>query len=99
MIDKRCLKFDVYDYLNYCKTRTIRGAAVITDKQYIFYSQILANDYKTHDDIVVELENAIHPDNLRYGWDATRANNVYFFTVGYKYFYIKLIKFNLGVKI
>lgn len=27
---------------------------------------------------------------MRYGWDATRANNVYFFTVGYKYFYINL---------
>lgn len=91
MIDERCLKFDVYDYLKYCSThRAIRGVAVITDKQYIFYSQVLRDDYGTHNDIEIEIENAIHPNNIRYAWDAIHDNNAHIFAVGYKEFIIDL---------
>ena len=52
---------------------------VITGKQCAFYTQILPKDYKTHDDISVNIENEIHPTDQRYGWDAMRDNHAYFF--------------------
>ena len=51
-IDERSLELKPEEYFDYCKNnKNIRGVWVITDKQSIFYSQILNNDYRTHDDI------------------------------------------------
>lgn len=82
-IDKRSLQLSPYEYFQYCnKTRRIRGAAVITDKQCIFYSQLLSNDYGTHNDIDINLENAIHPNNPKEGWDGYYSNHAYIASVG-----------------
>lgn len=82
-IDERSLKLNVYEYFKYCnEKRRIRGAGVITDKQYIFYTQILDDDYGTHNDIEINIENAIHPHNQKYGWDAYYKNHAYVASVG-----------------
>ena len=86
MVDKRSIKLSPYEF--FCKYRNRRSVAVITDKQYIFYSQILGDDYRTHDNIVVDIETTIHPNSLREGWDAFRSNNLYTFGVGTGYFRI-----------
>ena len=76
-IDKRSLKLSPYEYFRYCnKTRRIRGVAVITDKQYIFYSQLLSNDYGTHNDIEIKIENTIHPNNQEEVWGGEHSNYV-----------------------
>ena len=80
MIDKRSLELNAYEYFKQCHNK--RGVAVITDKQYIFYSQILKDDYRTHDNIVVDIETTIHPNSNKKDWDAFRDNNVYVFAVG-----------------
>ena len=80
MIDEKSLQFNAYEYFKNCRNK--RGVAVITDKQYIFYSQILNKDYNTHDSIGVNIETTIHPNSNRKGWDAFRANNVYVFAIG-----------------
>lgn len=83
MIDKRSLEFDVYEYLDYCKkNQNIRGVGVITDKQFIFYSQILKDDYKTHPNIAMNIEKEIHPNSNRDYWGAYRDNNAYVYAVG-----------------
>lgn len=83
LLNKESLELNVYDYFNYCKDiRKIRGLGVITSKQFVFYSQILPNDFKTHDDIIVTLENAIHPYDQREGFSASRVNNLYIASVG-----------------
>ncbi len=83
-IDKRSLELSVYEYLKRCSDtgRNIRAVGVITDKQLVFYSQILKNDYATHDNIAVDIENTIHPKQERRGWDAIRENNIHFFCLG-----------------
>ena len=88
MIDEKSLQFNAYEYFKNCRNK--RGVAVITDKQYIFYSQILKNDYRTHDNIGVDIETTIHPNSNRKGWDAFRKNNVYVFAVGSSDFGISL---------
>ena len=55
MINKECLKLDLYEYFSYCQTKSIRGLILITDKQYLFYSQIDPNDYLIHNDIAILL--------------------------------------------
>lgn len=82
-IDKKSLKLNPYEYFQYCNNkRRIRGAAVITDKQCIFYSQLLDNDYGTHNDIDIKIENAIHPNNQKNGWDGYYSNHAYMASVG-----------------
>ena len=78
-IDERCLKLDLYEYLTDWQGKGTRAVMVITDKQCVFYTQILPNDFKTHDDISINIENEIHPTDQRYGWDAMRDNHTYFF--------------------
>ena len=83
VIDERSLRLSPYEYFQYCnKKRQIRGAAVITDKQYIFYSQLLNGDYGTHNDIEIKIENAIHPHNQKFGWEAYNSNHAYMASVG-----------------
>lgn len=75
-IDERSLKLKAEDYFDYCKNnRRIRGLWVITDKQSIFYSQVLRDDYRTHDNIQIDIENEIHPNNPIEGWDAIRPSH------------------------
>lgn len=82
-INEECLKMNAYQYFKYCqKGPKIRGVAVVTDKQSIFYSQILKDDYKTHDNIMICIENEIHPYDKREGWDAIRQNHAYLASVG-----------------
>lgn len=78
-IDERCLKLDLYEYLTDWHEKGTRAVMVITDKQCVFYTQILPKDYKTHDEISINIENEIHPTDQRYGWDAMRDNHAYFF--------------------
>ncbi len=87
MIDDESLKKGIYEYLKYCKEENvIRGVGIVTDYQFIFYSQILKDDYSTHDDIVIKLENYIHPNDIRKGWNSFRNNHVYIFSWGKKVF-------------
>lgn len=59
-IDPRSLSVDVYDH--YTKYYNKRGVGIITDHQFAFYSEHLPDDFKTHDQIAVELNQAIFPD-------------------------------------
>lgn len=59
-IDPRSLSVDVFDH--YTKYYNKRGVGVITDKQFAFYSEHLPDDYKSHDQIVGELNQTIFPD-------------------------------------
>ena len=75
-IDERSLKLKAEDYFDYCKNnRKIRGLWVITDKQSIFYSQVLRDDYRTHDNIQIDIENEIHPNNQIDNWGAIRPSH------------------------
>ena len=75
-IDERSLKLKAEDYFDYCKNnRSIRGLWVITDKQSIFYSQVLRDDFRTHDNIQIDIENEIHPNNQIEGWGAIRPSH------------------------
>ena len=75
-IDERSLKLKAEDYFDYCKNnRRIRGLWVITDKQSIFYSQVLKDDYRTHDNIQIDIENEIHPNNQIENWGAIRPSH------------------------
>ena len=82
-IDERSLELKPEEYFDYCKNnKNIRGVWVITDKQSIFYSQILNNDYRTHDDIYIDIENEIHPNEQKFGWDAIRQSHAYIASAG-----------------
>lgn len=91
MIDERCLKLDIYEYLKYCKQfYDIKVVGVITDKQYIFYSQVLKDKYGTHYDIQSIIENAIYTNNITDEYIIASHNNVYFYTMGPEAFIISL---------
>ena len=86
MINKECLKLDLYEYFSYCQTKSIRGLILITDKQYLFYSQIDPNDYLIHNDIAILLENLIHPYYPIYSVDAIRNNHIVISSIGQELF-------------
>ena len=85
MIDKECLKLSLSEYFSYCQKKPIRGLALITDKQYIFYSQI-NNDCLIHNDIAIILENQIHPHYKIYSIDAIRSSHIVIFSLGQELF-------------
>lgn len=85
MVNKKCLKFSLNDYFDYCHNKRIRGLALITDKQYLFYSQI-NNDCKIHNDIAIDLENLIHPNHKIFGIDAIRDNHIFISSLGNELF-------------
>ena len=86
-INPEFLKRNVYEYLKYChQNRTIRGAGIITSKQFVFYSQVDQYDYKTHDEIQITLEQMIHPI-LRTGWDAIRPYDTCLVLIGKDIFF------------
>lgn len=82
IIDERSLKLTPEEYFNYCKKKSIRGLWVITDKQSIFYSQVIKDDNNTHDNIQINIENEIHPHNQINGWNAIRSNHAYIASIG-----------------
>ena len=92
-INPEFLKRNVYEYLKYChQNRTIRGAGIITSKQFVFYSQVDQYDYKTHDEIQITLEQMIHPI-LRTGWDAIRPYDTCLVLIGKDIFFLRAIFF------
>ena len=83
MINKECLKRNVYDYLKYCNENgSFKGVGIVSDKQMVFYIQLLGEEYATHDNIAVRMENEIHPESRRNGWNAIRENNIHIFSTG-----------------
>ena len=91
MLDEGCLKLGICDYLKYFdRFGGTRGVAVITDKQYIFYTQILDDDNRTHESLIIDIEENIHPLSNRKKYDTLRENNVYVMIYGHKYFVISL---------
>ena len=82
MNDKN-FSLNLYDYLVYCKNESVRGVCLITDKQYIFYTQLDNSDI-THDEIYTKLENEIHPNDVRDGFKAIRNNNIHIASVGHE---------------
>jgi len=91
MINNECLKFSIKEYLDYCNNKkNIRAVGVITDKQFIFYSQVLKEEVPSHIWMVNKIENAIHPSNQQNGISAVRDYNVYIFATGANWFEILL---------
>ena len=82
MNDKN-LSLNLYDYLVYSQNKSVRGVSLITDKQYIFYTQLDNSDI-THDEIYTKLENEIHPNDKRDGFKAIRNNNIHIASVGHE---------------
>ena len=75
----------IYDYLCYCKdTIGVRGVLVITDKQSVFYVQD-EYDNKHHDGLYTDIENIIHPTDIREGFAAVRDNNIYIASLGHQF--------------
>ncbi len=75
-IDERSLKLKAEDYFDYCNEndKRTRGVWVITDKQCIFYSQVLRNDFATHNEIAGNIETEIYNDNQRRYFDVRPRN-------------------------
>ena len=80
MNDKN-LSLNLYNYLVYSQNKSVRGVSLITDKQYIFYTQLDNSDI-THDKIYTKLENVIHPNDTKLGFNAIRDNNIHIASVG-----------------
>ena len=80
MKKKDNLQMNFSDYLKYCRNKRIRGVAVITDKQYIFYSQF-SGDIE-HDEIFVEIENQIYPNSKKNKLYDTNKKDVYVASTG-----------------
>ena len=86
-INPESLKRNVYEYLKYCKqNRTVRGVGIITSKQFVFYSQVGQSDYMTHDELMVTIEQLIHPIE-RTGWDAIRPQDASLALIGNTIFF------------
>lgn len=63
-INEKSLELKAEDYFDYCKNnRRIRGVWVITDRQSVFYSQVLRNDFATHNEIAGNIEAEIYNDD------------------------------------
>ena len=60
-IESEFLKRNVYEYFKYCYLeKNVCGAGIITSKQFVFYTQTDKYDHRTHDEIYVQIEQAIH---------------------------------------
>ena len=83
MVSEKSKKMSVYEYFNYCKRRKgTRGVAVITDKQYVFYSQVEENDYTTHDGIFIKIEGELHSNGATANWNDIRQNDMFVASLG-----------------
>lgn len=82
MIDQKSLSLSIYDYYTYCrKIEKVRAVGVITNSQFVFYSQINESDYKVHNEIFMQLENIIHKNNNS-TFNEYRTNDVYIASLG-----------------
>ena len=43
-VNDKNLSLNLYDYLVYSQDKSVRGVGLITDKQYIFYTQLDNSD-------------------------------------------------------
>ena len=92
-IDSRCLEMGIYDYFKYCYTHKFykKGVGVITDKQTIFYSQILDGDFLTHEQSANAIEKNIHPNMKNANiFNGDFLNNIHMFSLGRKELIIDL---------
>lgn len=81
-INKECLKYNVYEYFNYCKKNgKRRGVGVITDKQSNFYTELVNIDLSSHEWIAMDMENSIHEENPL-GHMTLRMENIHYFSLG-----------------
>ena len=70
------------EYLDECKRHNnIKCAIVATDKQCVVLKETESSQ-KSHNELAEYIENMIHPDNPKVGWDAYRTNNAYIFLEG-----------------
>ena len=83
-MNKEDFNMNFYEYLRYCRDKSVRGVMVITDKQYVFYVQKDLNDKRYHHELYIDIENTIHPNNQKEGMKAIRDNNVYVASLGHE---------------
>ena len=89
MLNKECLKQSPYEYLKsyYDKVYTpsrngeIKGLAVLTDEQYIFYGKTEDNDL-IHYDIAMDIEAALHPERPSITFIDANPHHSYIFLTG-----------------
>ena len=81
-MNKEDFNMNFYEYLRYCRDKSVRGVMVITDKQYVFYVQKDLNDKRYHHEI--DIENTIHTNKQKEGMKAIRDNNVYVASLGHE---------------
>ena len=86
MINSSYLKMDLNEYFNYSKDKRIRALGLITDKQYILYSQINPYSSLIHNEIAILLENEIHPHYKIYNDGAIRDNHILISSLGSELF-------------
>jgi len=72
------------EYLERCKENNhIKCAIVVTDKQCAISTEMDNNLSDTsHNNLAATIENMIHPNENKSGWDAFRLDNVYIFLEG-----------------
>ena len=81
-LDKECLKYNVYEYYNFCKqVGNRRGVGVITDKQSIFYTELVNINLSNHEWIAMDIEKSIHEKNPK-GYLCLRQENIHYFSLG-----------------
>ena len=81
-VDSECLKYNVYEYFNFCKQNgKRRGVGVITDKQSVFYTELINIDLSSHEWIAMDIENSIHEKNPK-GRLTLRMENIHYFSLG-----------------
>ena len=81
-LNKECLKYNVYEYFNFCKkVGQRRGVGVITDKQSIFYTELVNVNLSNHEWIAMDIETSIHDENPK-GYLCLRPENIHYFSLG-----------------
>ncbi len=76
MSSKNNRDLSISEYLRNCRKKLKRGIALITDKQYIFCSQVNDTDVRLHDQMFEDLEKVIHPNLQTLGFEELNKNNL-----------------------
>ena len=82
MIKNNELTLSVSEYLKKGKRKSIRGLVLITDKQSLFCCQANNDDFRTHDEMNIDMEMIIHPNSHLKGFSAIRKNNMIMASLG-----------------
>lgn len=86
-IESEFLKRNVYEYFKYCYLeKNVCGAGIITSKQFVFYTQTDKYDHRTHDEIYMQIEQAIHIASKTEKRDAILPFDVYLAAVDFSLF-------------